>query len=281
MRFNDCCQSWKEKLNQAWGLATTAVRKITLNGTDYTPDGNGAVDLGTIQGGGSTSASDINLTDGRDVQTAIDAIEDEIGDESTAGSIVYRLNNMPIIMNFTQSGGIQNSVTISSPTIIESGTITERSLGNATLLQQNNNRYAFYRATESSRVSATAQSRYGYFYTIGATLQDFIDGISQSLLNSMFSMIPNGIRVDADLSLSNYYNIRLASNTTYTNYIGRTTIIKDSTGNVTLTLNSRYSTYTIMYFYATETGTEAPTEGSTQTFTTVFLFGTIYSTRTV
>lgn len=281
MRFNDCCQSWKEKLNQAWGLATTAIRKITLNGTDYTPDGNGAVDLGTIQGGGSTSASDINLTDGRDVQTAIDAIEDEIGDESTAGSIVYRLNNMPIIMNFTQSGGVQNSVTISNPTIIESGTIIERSLGNATLLQQNNNRYAFYRATASSSVSATAQSRYGYFYTIGATLQDFIDGISQSLLNSMFSMIPNGIRVDADLSLSNYYNIRLASNTTYTNYIGRTTIIKDSTGNVTLTLNSRYSTYTIMYFYATETGTEAPTEGSTQTFTTAFLFGTIYSTRTV
>lgn len=281
MRFNDCCQSWKEKLNQAWGLATTAVRKITLNGTDYTPDGNGAVDLGTIQGGGSTSASDINLTDGRDVQTAIDAIEDEIGDESTAGSIVYRLNNMPIIMNFTQSGGVQNSVTISSPTIIESGTITERSLGNATLLQQNDNRYAFYRATESSSVSATAQSRYGYFYTIGATLQDFIDGIPQSLLNGMFSMIPNGIRVDADLSLSNYYSIRLASNTTYTNYIGRTTIIKDSTGNVTLTLNSRYSTYTIMYFYATKNGTEAPTEGSTQTFTTTFLFGTIYSTRTV
>lgn len=58
-------------------------------------------------------ASEVNLTDGRDIQTAIDAIEDEIGDEDTAGSIIY--NNAQAFKQFlisTETDGDTNQTTI-------------------------------------------------------------------------------------------------------------------------------------------------------------------------
>lgn len=58
------------------------------------------------------TAEQVDLTDGRTVQTAIDAIEDEIGDESTAGSIKYveKTNTDNIATNATNITALQTSV---------------------------------------------------------------------------------------------------------------------------------------------------------------------------
>lgn len=78
----DCACEWKEKIKSAYNLALEGIRKITFNGKDYTvSDGNGGVTIDT------PTAEDIDLTDGRTVQAAVDAIEDEIGDDDTAGSL--------------------------------------------------------------------------------------------------------------------------------------------------------------------------------------------------
>lgn len=77
--------------------------------------GNGIniADDGTISTQSSApTAEQVNLTDGRSVQTAIDAIEDEIGDESTAGSIKYveKTNTDNIATNTSNITALQTSV---------------------------------------------------------------------------------------------------------------------------------------------------------------------------
>lgn len=77
--------------------------------------GNGIniADDGTISTQSSApTAEQVNLTDGRSVQTVIDAIEDEIGDESTAGSIKYveKTNTDNIATNTSNITALQTSV---------------------------------------------------------------------------------------------------------------------------------------------------------------------------
>lgn len=76
-------------------------------------DGINIADDGTISTQSSApTAEQVNLTDGRSVQTAVDAIEDEIGDESTAGSIKYveKTNTDDIATNATNISALQTSV---------------------------------------------------------------------------------------------------------------------------------------------------------------------------
>lgn len=92
MRAIDCCkQEWKTKWNELRELYLKTVRTIKLNGKEYTTDGSGGVvDLGTVETTIPT-ASEVPTDDDRNVQTAIDAIEDEIGSETASGSILAKI----------------------------------------------------------------------------------------------------------------------------------------------------------------------------------------------
>lgn len=297
MRFNDCCNSWKEKLNQAWGLATTAVRKITLNGTDYTPDGNGNVDLGTIQGGGSTSASDIKLTDGRDVQTAVDAIEDEIGDESTAGSIVYRLNSLdtgkqdkltagdnitiennvisadvPVIMMLTSAITQQLSLTAETLTPITTGTLRSYYMNSELNARQTDNYYVFWNtATQyTTQDIATQVEDYGYYcYDTGITVESILNALN---LNSTLANVVNGSVIGGNVILigGNFTPV-LKSSTIYDNSISGIRITKDFNGTISIEGNQTLeNNRKLVIISITEL-----TAGDAVDFTIAFRFNTV------
>lgn len=92
MKAYDCCKdALKTAINGLQEAYVKTVRTIRLNGKDYQTDGNtGVVDLGTIETKPPT-ASEVGTDDDRNVQVAIDAIEDEIGSETASGSILYKV----------------------------------------------------------------------------------------------------------------------------------------------------------------------------------------------
>lgn len=89
MRIRECACDLATRINEAVNMAREAVKSISVNGKDYSPDGTGKVDLGTITA--TVNASGVDMTDGRDVETAIEALDDEVGSETDAGSILYRI----------------------------------------------------------------------------------------------------------------------------------------------------------------------------------------------
>lgn len=110
--------------------------KLDATDTKYTAgSGIDISDANVISVSGSSqsvTASDVTLDDNRTVQTAIDAIEDEIGDETTAGSIKYveKTNTDNIATNAsnisalqTSVAGKQNTLTAGEGTLIVDDTI--------------------------------------------------------------------------------------------------------------------------------------------------------------
>ena len=43
-----CCTSWKDIVKELWEKYQGVVKKITFNGQDYYPDGDGDVDIGLV-----------------------------------------------------------------------------------------------------------------------------------------------------------------------------------------------------------------------------------------
>lgn len=80
--YGECICNIKQKLADAWNMANEAIKKVKVNGTVYSPDGTGTVDLGTIETEIPT-ASEVPSTDGN-VQTDIDGIKASVTANATA-----------------------------------------------------------------------------------------------------------------------------------------------------------------------------------------------------
>lgn len=95
-----CRNDWKEKINQLWNNYQDVVKSITLNGTRKTPDGQGNVDLGTVETEVEWGDIEGTLADQTDLQDALDAkadacdLADKLDEPETAGTAgqVLKLN---------------------------------------------------------------------------------------------------------------------------------------------------------------------------------------------
>lgn len=120
-----------------WDTLNTTVSGLSTSKQDTLTAGTNITISGTTISS-TDSASAINLTDGRDVNTAIASIEDELGDDDSAGTIFSRISslessqstqNTNIATNTSNISSLQSSVTTNTSNISALTTSTGKAFG--------------------------------------------------------------------------------------------------------------------------------------------------------
>ena len=111
-RCDPCCNDWKEKLKYLWERYANTVRSIKLNGAVKWPDGDGQIDLGTIDAVGAVKSIVLNgtvYTPNVSGRVDLGTIEVDVEIPTTSGINGYTSANPVTLKDFVNSSIATNT----------------------------------------------------------------------------------------------------------------------------------------------------------------------------
>ena len=157
-RCDPCCNDWKEKIKFLWERYAYTVRSIKLNGTVKWPDGDGQIDLGTIDAAGAVKSIVLNgtvYTPNVSGRVDLGTIEVDVDIPTTSGVNGYTEANPVTLKDFVNS-----SIATNTANYISDNGQPFTDVADLPTTGVTNNDYAFVTGTDAA--GNTFYDRYKY-----------------------------------------------------------------------------------------------------------------------